>query len=504
MIHACGCGDQIAVRSLDDIAEFLSTARSNAKHVSFREIRRHIKDARQKKGIPEAPPSVATIHGYFQRGRKRINVETVREIGAALGLDKDALRWLERECRLIVDGIHRSMAVPTATEVPAPTWCFRGRDSQREQARRYIADNRAAGRSTVIAVHGPAGVGKTELARRICADLAQSGETYAHALSVDLRGYHATEPPADSAAVLRGFLKRLGLKAQQVESLTRARFADEYSAMLRPKGAVVVLDNAESAAQVAPLIPRHGTNIVIITSRRAIDVPGVQRIDLDVLDREDAASLLRSYDPVDRIDADSQRTRTLVDLCQQLPLELTVVGNALQDKPEWTLADHVARMRGLPIHQASHHALLASYRVLPAPAKRLFRLLSIYPGRAIDLDAAAALAGQPVRDTAALLSTLHDESLLKRDNCSRYLFYATVRSFARRMAVEEEAASDQYRALQRLRDQKAAQARIRHRDRRNVALPRARMDAAALIYRGELIDRQGRCNCAVNKVRLTV
>ena len=471
MIHACGCGDPIAVRSLDDIAEFLSTARSNAKHASFREIRRRIKDERQKKGVPEPPPSVATIHGYFQRGRKRINVETVREIGAALGLDQDALRWLQRECRLIVDGIHRSMAVPIATQIPAPTWCFHGRDRQRELARRYIRGGQAADRSTVITLRGPAGVGKTELAHRICADLVEDGHPHRPALSVDLRGYHAAEPPADSAAVLRGFLKRLGMKPQQVDSLTRARFAEEFSQMLRSGGAVVVLDNAESAAQVEPLIPRYGANIVIITSRRSIDVPGTEHIDLDVLDRDDAVSLLRSYDPVDRIDGDAQRTRTLVDLCQQLPLELTVVGNALRDKPDWTLADHVARMRGLPIHEASHHALLASYRVLPAPAQRLFRLLSIYPGRAIDIEAAAALTGQSPRDTSALLSTLHDESLLKCDNSKRYLFYATVRSFARRMAVEEEAASAQYSALQRLRERKTKQAMIRHRDRRNVALP---------------------------------
>ena len=79
---------------------------------------------------------------------------------------------------------------------------------------------------------------------------------------VNLRGFgpDPTQPPADPAAVLDGFLRLLGVPGQQVPHSLAARSA-AYRQRLAGTQALVVLDNAADAEQVRPRALRIARDI---------------------------------------------------------------------------------------------------------------------------------------------------------------------------------------------------------------------------------------------------
>ena len=103
----------------------------------------------------------------------------------------------------------------------------------------------------VVVVSGAAGVGKTALASRWAHQVADDfpdGQLY-----VDLRGFGPDEPVAPMEA-LSGFLRTLGV-ARPEELTGQAERSARFRTLMSDRRAVVVLDNARSAAQVEPLLP---------------------------------------------------------------------------------------------------------------------------------------------------------------------------------------------------------------------------------------------------------
>ncbi|RRR98070.1 tetratricopeptide repeat protein [Glycomyces terrestris] len=435
---------------LDDLAGYLRELRAAAGGTPFRAIRAGIRDLHRQRSAPEEPPSLSALHGYFQNGRTRMDPGTVLDIARVLGLGPDGLQALDQACRRVLDRANRALIVATRDAVPAPTAHFTGRRAERDRIGALVAAAHAAGRAAVVAVEGMPGIGKTELVHQAARDLADAGRTDGTHLYADLRGHDPLDPPAAPDAVVRGFLRHLGVPGRRIDALTPAARAALLHAELAPRRALLVLDNAADAAQLRPLLPRGPGATALITSRRRLADLDADRLHLDAVDLEAALDLLRRHDPTGRLDRAPREAAALVDLCRHLPLDLAALGRQLAGKPDWDLADHVERLRRIPPHEHSGPALALSYDGLPAPAQRLFRLLAVHPGHRITPAGAAALAAGAVPDVPAALARLYDESLLLRRGDGPYEFHDTVRAYATDLAHREDPASRQRAAIGRL------------------------------------------------------
>ncbi|MER5532611.1 hypothetical protein [Streptomyces mirabilis] len=88
---------------------------------------------------------------------------------------------------------------------------------------------------------------------------------------------------------------------------------------------LVVIDNASSADQAAPLLPTDGITAVLITSRHTLDI-GARLHDLNVLDTVVSIALLhqallQARGPADaRVQDASEAAAAIANLCAGLPL----------------------------------------------------------------------------------------------------------------------------------------------------------------------------------------
>lgn len=434
--------DSRTAQTLDDLAAFLRDLRLRASNMPFRRIHAEIRSFYRARSLVDEAPSLATVHGYFQNGRTRMNPGTVLDIARALGLDEPALRSLEQACHRVLDRVDRSLIVATRAAVPAPTANFTGRRAERDRIAATAQTARAASLSAVIVIEGMAGIGKTELAHRCAQDLIDAGIGGDTHLFADLRGYDQLEPPAAADAVVRGFLGHLGVPGRRIDALTPPARAALLHRELASRRSLIVLDNAADEEQLEPLLPNGSDCVALVTSRRRLTaVNATVRLPLGAVAASEALELLRHHDPASRLDKAPEDAMALVELCRSLPLELVAVGRQLEAKPDWAIGDHVERLRRIPPHEHSGPVLELSYEGLPAPAQRLFRLLAMHPGRRFAADDVGALAGVPATDARTALARLYDESLLLRRAESSYEFHDSVRALATELAYREDPAS---------------------------------------------------------------
>lgn len=443
--------DTRTVQTLDDLAAFLRDLRSLAGGTPFRRIHAEIRAFYKAQSLLDEAPSLATIHGYLQNGRTRMNPGTVLDIARALGLDGADLRSLEQACHRVLDRVNRSLIVATRDALPAPTATFTGRRTERDRIAAIAAAALTAHRPALIVIEGMAGIGKTELANRAAQDLVDAGLGGDTRLFADLRGYDQLEPPAAADAVVRGFLAHLGVPGRRIDALTPPARAALLHRELASRRALIVLDNASDEAQLEPLLPQGPGAVVLVTSRRRLTgLKDATRLPLGAVAARDALEILRHHDPASRLDAVPEDAMALVELCRALPLELVAVGRQLEGKPDWGIGDHVERLRRIPPHEHSGPVLVSSYDGLPVPVQRLFRLLAIHPGRRFAADDVGALLDAPAAEAKSLLARLYDESLLLRRAEGSYEFHDSVRALATELAHREDPASGQHAAVANL------------------------------------------------------
>lgn len=408
------------VRSVEELVDRLRQLRAWS-GMPYRAVHREILRLRAARGIPERPV-YNTVYRCFQPDRIRLDVELVVDIAEVLHGDESASAVWRQACRML-GGYGESDVVEVTDQLPADAGEFVGRAAELRTL--------AAGPGVAV-IDGMAGIGKTRLAthaaHRIRADVR---------LVVDLRGFDPARSPADPAAVLDGFLRCLGVPGDQIGLLDRAQRSRKYRELLAGKRAVVVLDNAASKAQVEPLLARSPTCTTFITSRHALDIDGARQVSLGTFGAAEVLEFLRAQDvPVSAADA-----REIGELVGYLPLALAIAAARIKASPEWTVADHLDRLRHqrstMRLDDAVEAAISLSYENLSEDLRRTFLLLAGHIGDDLSVHAAAAMADLDLTAARRQLDQLASDQLLQRRSGGRYGFHDLIRRYAIDRAADE-------------------------------------------------------------------
>lgn len=391
---------------------------------------------------------------------EEIRTRLVAELGAdpASELVEAHVRVLRQEVT-----VHESATVSAHRQLPADIAEFTGRTAELAALREGLRTLSGGTAVPILIVEGMGGVGKTRLAVHLAHQLL-AGADYAdqqfadQQFYVDLQG-HADQEPADPSAVLESFLRLLGVASDQIPRDLESRSA-LYRDRLHDRSALVLLDNAASEQQVYPLIPASPTNLVIVTSRRALALDGAFTLALDVFTEAEARELLTTVIGRERVADDATAERRVVELCGRLPLAVALAARRLQARPAWTLADLVARIiaAGDRIGElaAGSRQLRTvfdlSYGGLDPAARRQFRILGWHPGETFTVESAAALAGTSPAHARERVDGLVDEHVVTMVNAGRYQLHDLLREYAATVADRDEPTDSKTAGLTRLLD----------------------------------------------------
>lgn len=333
-----------------------------------------------------------------------------------------------------------SQAVRVPRQLPPPASQFTGRTG--ELVRLKHLAGAASSAAVLVVVTGSPGVGKTALAlhwAHAAQDRFSDGTFFA-----DLRGFDPGNPPAEPAEVLDGFFRAMGLAPQDIPAAL-----SERSALLRTalagKRALLVLDNAATAAQVRPLLPGGPGCVVLVTSRSRLSGlavrEGAVRLELPPLSPADAVALLARVvgEPVG---AEPVAAAQVARLCGGLPLALRVAAERAAGPAGLTglaagLADERNRLSVLTTDDddvAVRAAFGASYRVLDRQSARMFTLCGLQPTREFSASAAAAAIGEPEKVASRLLGKLAGAHLVEMAADGRTMLHDLLAVYASELA----------------------------------------------------------------------
>ncbi|WP_326585459.1 tetratricopeptide repeat protein [Streptomyces sp. NBC_00481] len=342
---------------------------------------------------------------------------------------------------------------PALSGLPSASHTFTGRDAEVEGLLRDLAPvvepSAPPGAATSrVAVAGLAGVGKTELVVQTAARaLTQPGWFPGGVLFVDLFGYDPERRLAPQEA-LAGFLRALGLPGEHVPAgvQDRIRLYRSVLAAFAEQGRriLVVVDNASSAEQAAPLLPTDGVTAALLTSRHTLDVDA-RLHDLSTLSQPDSIELLRQVLHRARGSSDRRVAQAPEDaaaiarLCAGLPLALCIAAALLADIPTRPLASLAQALRAEHSRldrlrredRAVRAAFELSHQHLDQGHARLFRLLPLNPGHDLATESAARLADVDVPQVEEMLQDLARSHLIEPGSVwGRWRLHDLVRLYA--------------------------------------------------------------------------
>lgn len=314
----------------------------------------------------------------------------------------------------------RATAAPVTVpaQLPPDIPEFTGRAQSLRLLRAVLEASREnATTAHAVLICGMPGVGKTTLGLR-AAHLVKThypdGQLYA-----DLQG--STMTPAPQLEVLGGFLRALGVPEHQIPVT-----AEERSSLFRSwsngRRLLVLLDNASSTSQIAPLIQASASGSVIITSRWGLhDQPGVHVVKLDTMSMSEGVELLANLIGHHRVLPEREEAERIVDRCGNLPLALRCVGARLAAAPTWPLRKMAMLIESGP--SPLDHLCFAEFDVRAAYDRTYFRLdpqdrsalrlLSLLPASHFTASTAAGLLGTASDASEVQLSRLVAQNLLE-------------------------------------------------------------------------------------------
>ena len=335
---------------------------------------------------------------------------------------------------------HVRLGVPS--NLPAELSTFVGRADDLEHGARLLGESR------LVTFTGAGGCGKTRLARKVAARVAQrfpGGVWWVELASL-----------ADGALVTERVARTLGLQTDEAEAV-----ADYFAGST----ALLLLDNCEHIAEsvaefITAVLRGAGLIHVLATSRHPLGVEGEttwrvpslavppQAAGLATLDRFDAVLLFlerarQARQEVSLTPAVAQICRRLDGIPLALELAAARVGGVAIDRLVDELDDRFRLLTGgSRAGLARHRTLLASvewsYELLDPDERVLMRRLGVFAA-GWTVEAARQVVGFAPLDPEAmldLLGRLVDKSLAQLDDSGRYFLLETIRAYARTCAAE--------------------------------------------------------------------
>lgn len=343
--------------------------------------------------------------------------------------------------------------------LPRDVATFTGRHDECEQMVAALRASAAADSPVAVAIHaidGMPGIGKTALAVHVAHLI--TAEFPDAQLFIELHGYTPGREPVSPAAALDHLLRLLGIPPAIIPLDVDAKAALWRSELARSR-AVVVLDNANSADQIRPLVPGVAGTCVLITSRRRlVGVEGVEPVSLDVLTTSESLALLRRIAGRAAESASDDALLEVAKLCGFLPLAIQLIGNRWRHRQTWQVDDVLTKLRGARTGVGTFvedsaeiaTAFRVSYDALSADQQMLFRLLGLHPGPDATSLVGAVLLDVQVEQAEALLDGLVDQSLISEDKSSRYRFHDLLRAYSRETVLRTDTEEDRRRCTIRL------------------------------------------------------
>ncbi len=339
---------------------------------------------------------------------------------------------------------------------PAPLY---GRDLSAERIRQIVTGTLADGRMPLVCVSGPPGIGKTALAVHVAHSLREEfpdGQWY-----VRLRGQH--EHAGDPTEVLAELLTYAGVRGSAVPAGQEAR-ATAFRAALSGRRVLLVLDDAESAAQVEPLLPGGAPCAVLVTSRtkpgRLVALHGGHAVNLDTLDEAAAASMLTAIFHTHAISVPQSLVDELARLCGNLPLALRIAGANVVTGPPEVAADYVRHLRDgdrlsrLAVDGDSEVAIRAaiepSYGRLGDRARRALRLQASSPSDCFTIADIVTLLDTGVDEAVAVTSELTVAHLARPSHSGRFFVHDLIRLYAAERSQLEDSNAERAASVARL------------------------------------------------------
>jgi len=336
---------------------------------------------------------------------------------------------------------------PTPRQLPAGVPDFVGRDDVVADLSDRLtrgADHNASGIEVTV-ISGAGGVGKTTLAIHTGHQVRTAfpdGQLFARLRGVDAR-------PVRPKQVLEEFLRALGASPAALPDSVQELSA-EFRSRLSGTQMLIVLDDAAAADQVLPMLPGESGCAVLVTTRRSLaGLPGVNRVDLDVLDSTASLTLLSRVIGEDRVAAEPEAAVGLTEVCSGLPLALRIAASKLSVRRQWSLGRMLARLSDerrlldeLDLEGVGVRASITfSYQALSERTRRLLLLLGTLGATSFADWVAAPLLDMDIDDAADALNELDEGSLVTVDTSgggpARYRLHDLVRIFAQETLSRE-------------------------------------------------------------------
>jgi hypothetical protein len=214
------------------------------------------------------------------------------------------------------------------------------------------------------------------------------------------------------------------------------------------------------------LLPASPGCLAVLTSRQQLPgllaADGAHSVALGLPSHDEARQLLARRLGEDRLAAEPRAADEIIEECARLPLALAIVAARASASPGFPLA---ALARQLSEGRGNLDAFVTgdpgselrtafswSYDALTTEAGRLFRLLALHPGPEVTPDAAASIAGLPVRQARTLLAELARAHLADETAPDRYAQHDLLSAYAAELTQAHEPPSEQRAAVHRMLD----------------------------------------------------
>ncbi|MCE7007166.1 NB-ARC domain-containing protein [Kibdelosporangium philippinense] len=309
----------------------------------------------------------------------------------------------------------------------------------------------------ILTISGPPGMGKSALMLRAAHRLIDDypdGQWF-------LRLNGAGQTPRKANDVLGELLRMIGIDPMAIPANE-----DERAGLLRSRLAgrrvLLVLDDAGSVQQVAPLLPGRPGSAVLVSSRSELVGLSVlysgKRLALQPLNRVHARELVASIIGSQRCVQDQAGADELTDLCGRLPLALRIAAANLATRPSLRISryaedlrtgDRLAKLATAGDNRLAVRAAFdVSFGTLSETQQRAFSLLGVIPGNDFTLQAAAAVWSCGIDEACDIFDQLVTANLVESQGDDRFRFHDLIRVYAASRSREY----DRDEAFRRLAD----------------------------------------------------